>query len=415
MSAEPIRKVRLRDGSTRYRVVVDVGRKPDGSRAQRTATFQRRWEAREWLTETRRTVSTGTYVAPTRVTLGQHLDAWLAGRRGLRPGTVRGYADALLPVRDLIGGLPLQQVTRADVERVVGAMLAGTVRRIGTKGAPLSPRSCNLTLTVLKAAFESAVRDGLLTRNPAAYVEHVPQRRTEPTTWTAEQVRTFLAVAGADRHAAAWRLSLLGLRRSEVLGLTWDALDLDAGTLTVRQGRTSSAGVEHVGAPKSARSRRTLPLDAGTVAALRAVKARQAAERLAAGPAYEGAGGYVVIDELGRPPRPDAYSDRFRALARAAGVPAIRLHDARHSCLTLLHLAGVAPAVISAWAGHHSAAFTMSVYVHSQDAALAAAGDVLGGLLGDGGPATRESSVRADGLDAAAALADSAAQAADLR
>lgn len=398
--SEPIRKIEVKSG-TRYRVVCDVGRKPDGSRAQRTATFRTRREARAWLAATRQAVGSGTYVAPARTTVAEHLDAWLAGRRGLRPATVRSYTDALRPVRDMLGAVQLQQLTRADVERVVAAMLDGTARRGGVAGKPLSPRAVNLTVGVLRSALESAVRDGQLTRNPAAYVERVPQPRTERRTWTVDDVRAFLATTATDRHAAAWRLSLLGLRRSEVLGLTWDAVDLDAATLTVRQARTMVAGLgEVVADPKTARSRRTLPLDPGTVAALRAARKRQAEERLAAGPAYDGAGGYVVVDELGRPPLPGSYSDRFHRLARKAGVPVVRLHDARHSCLTLMHLAGVPIAVVSAWAGHHSAAFTLATYVHSQDAALAEAGVVLGGLFGAAGEPGCESSVRETAPDA---------------
>jgi Phage integrase family len=78
-----------------------------------------------------------------------------------------------------------------------------------------------------------------------------------------------------------------------------------------------------------------------------------------------------VVDELGHPYRPEGYSDRFRSLAKAARLPAIRLHDARHTCGTLMHLRGVPTAVISKWLGHAIASFTMATYVHSQDDALA--------------------------------------------
>ena len=81
-----------------------------------------------------------------------------------------------------------------------------------------------------------------------------------------------------------------------------------------------------------------------------------------------------MVDELGHPYRPEGYSDRFRSLAKAARLPAIRLHDARHTCGTLMHLRGVPTAVISKWLGHATASFTMATYVHSQDDALAAAG-----------------------------------------
>jgi integrase len=88
------------------------------------------------------------------------------------------------------------------------------------------------------------------------------------------------------------------------------------------------------------------------------------------------------VDELGRPYRPEWYGDRFAKLATARGLPVIRLHDARHTCGTLMHLRGVPTAVISKWLGHATASFTMATYVHSQDEALAAAGAMYATAIG---------------------------------
>lgn len=381
---EPIRKLTLADGTTRYRVVVDVGRKPDGKRAQRTATFGRRKDAVAWLAETRQTVNTGSYVAPARITLGEHLDGWLSGRRGLRPATVRNYSDALRPVWELLGWMPLQQVTRADIERVVTAMLDGSARRVGRKGQPLSARSVNLTLTVLTTALEAAVRDGQLPRNPAQYVEHVEggDGPRMGAAWTADQLQTFKVAVRGDRLHAAWLLSLYGLRRGEVLGLRWERgdrwswVDLDAGVLHVggpEGTRTVVAGREVLGPPKTKRGTRTLPLDDELAAALHSLRAAQAAERLAAGPAYVDSG-YVVVDELGRAPRPEWYSDTFRRLERAAGCPPIRLHDARHTSVTIMRALGIADHVVAAWHGHDETVMR-ATYTHTYTDELRAAAE----------------------------------------
>jgi integrase len=125
--------------------------------------------------------------------------------------------------------------------------------------------------------------------------------------------------------------------------------------------------------PKSERSRRTLPLDAELVKALKTLKAWQAVEKLAAGSAYSSTG-YLLVNELGEPVRPGWYGERFQWLAKEGGLPVIRLHDARHTCGSLMHLRGVPTAVISAWLGHSSAGFTMSRYVRSNDEALKSAG-----------------------------------------
>jgi integrase len=115
------------------------------------------------------------------------------------------------------------------------------------------------------------------------------------------------------------------------------------------------------------------------VTALKALKARQAAERLAAGSAYERTG-YVAVDELGRPVHPEWYSDEFHRVSDRAKVRRIRLHESRHTTCSLMEKAGVPASILSAWAGYYSAAFTMAVYVHTNPEDLAAGRDALAAI-----------------------------------
>jgi integrase len=111
--------------------------------------------------------------------------------------------------------------------------------------------------------------------------------------------------------------------------------------------------------------------------ALKRAKALQAAERLRLGPHYVGRGEHVVVDDAGRLYHPDTLSDFWRELCSAAKVRQIRLHDARHSCASIMHAQAVPIAVISAWLGHADPAFTMRTYVHAQNDALKAAAATL--------------------------------------
>ncbi len=383
-----IRKVTTKGGETRYRLIIDMGRKPDGSRDQRCETFTRLGDAKARQGKIIADRKAGTLVKPTKVTLAKAIDDWLAGRLNLRPAARRSYIDGLGLVRDRLGHVQVQNLTKAHLADLV-TELRDSGRRVGNvQRTGLSPRSINLMLTLLGAVLDSAAQDGLVASNVARQVERPKQTRREMQTWTADQAGRFLEAVADDRLAPAWQLSLYGLRRGEILGLCWKDIDLDARTLTIRLARTSVAGEVLEGEPKTERSKRTLPLDDGLVVALRSLKkTRQAGERLEAGQAYpRGCGGcggaHVVVDELGQPYRPEWYSDRFARIAKAAGLPAIRLHDARHTSVTLMILRGVPIPVVSAWHGHASAAFTMAFYAHSQDDALAAAGETLAAAYG---------------------------------
>ena len=180
-------------------------------------------------------------------------------------------------------------------------------------------------------------------------------------------------MADADRLAACWRAQPVrpaarrGARRA--LARRRPEGRHAHGPPSPRAGRVRGA----CRAPKSRSGARTLPLDDAVAAGLRALKARQAAERLAAGPAYERTG-YVAADELGRPVHPEWFTDEFHRVGDRAEVRRIRLHESRHTTCSLMEKAGVPASIIAAWAGHYSAAFTMATYVHAnpEDSPLAA-------------------------------------------
>jgi integrase len=374
---EPINKVVLKDGKTRYRLVVDAGRDENGKRKQVTRTFDTHREAREELSRVRHETNLGSYVRPSKETMNAYLDGYLKGAtRGRRASTKRNYEDAFRPVRERLGTRPLQSIAKADVEDLIDWMLTSGRRRGGKPGTGLSGRTARLTLGRLTAALETAVLEGKLVRNVARLVtppEHVQRERE---TWSQAEVRKFIAKASKDRLHAAWRLSLYGLRRGEVLGLRWSDIDLRARTLTVRQARVLVEYRVLIEEPKSRNGRRTLPLDDELVAALTALRKVQARESEDAGTLYRAGlsaldwyqgGEYVITDELGMPVHPEWYSDEFGRLLRRAGLRRITLHDSRHTTLTLMEHAGVPISIISKWAGHYDSAFTQKTYVHASD------------------------------------------------
>ena len=346
---DPIRKITTKSGEVRYRFIIDMGKRPDGKRDQRCFTYAKLGDARAARAKIISDRSRGVLVKPTKTTVAEAITTWLDGRRNLRPSTQRGYADSLKLVSARLGHVPLQNLTKSHLDDFVTELLTSG-RRIGNvqrKG--LSGRSVNQALMLLGSVLDDAVRQGRLSRNVAKMVERPEHRKHEMKTWTESHAAAFLESLADDRLSAAWQLSLYGLRRGEVLGLCWSDIDLQAKTITIQRARVevTGSGVVEVG-PKTERGNRTLPLDGTLAASLRSLKAQQARERLEAGEAYSNGcsdcgEAHVVVDELGDPYRPEWYSDQFRNLAKAAGLPTIRLHDARHTCGTLMHLFAVYP------------------------------------------------------------------------
>jgi integrase len=374
---EPIRLIDTERG-VRYRVVLDVA--PKGSpRRQVTRTLDSLAEARAFVNATRAGLSAGTYTAPSAETIAQLCERWLDSRRDVRPVTVQGYRNVLAPVRRRIGDGKVQALSLADVE----GLTAWLSREGGTRGQGLGPRAVRASLVALGQALDMATREGTVSRNVARLARRPRMRQrvgTDLEHWQPADLLRFRDHAETDALAAPWRLTLCGLTRADVLGLRWSDVDLAAGVVSVSQGRVALDWGHHTDDPKSAQLVRTVPVEVihpGTVAALRALSARQAADKLRAGATYVESG-FVVVDALGRPVRPEWYSDRFRALCREVGVPAITLHAVRHSLAFWLHRLGVSPADAAALLGHTVEVHLSTYLPHSGASGIASAAQALG-------------------------------------
>ncbi len=377
-----IKKITLKSGAVRYEVTAEAGTDPEtGKRRQTKKRYRTEKEARDALAETSMAVRRGTYVPNSSLTVEQACEDWLAGKR-VRGTTATNYRNALQPMRDRYGDEAVQKLSKRHLDDLVTDLLAGTAKKAnGRNRRAWKAETVNATLDRFETVLESLIAEGKLVRNVAALVDRVPTGpKKRHVTYSEDEVRKVLAVAANDRNGHAWHLALSGLRRGEIGGLRWSDVDLNAGRLTIANNRVSVNGKAVEYDPKSEDSGRTLPLTPTLKAELRAARKRQAAEKLALGEAY-GPGTHVVIDEAGSSYHPDTLTDYWEKITKAAEVRRIRLHDARHTCGTLMHLQGVPIAVISEWLGHADSAFTMRTYVHSQDDALVSAAGTLEALV----------------------------------
>jgi len=353
----------------------------DGKRVQRTkGGFRIKREAQAHLTEVLAAVQDGSFseVADLKITVNAYVrEHWLPSL-DLRTATIAQYRHAaeawILPH---VGGEKLAALTPRQIERMLATLRASGSRA----GKPLSDRSVQVAHLVSKMFCEHALRRGYLLRNPVAAVPRPRARSAEMHAWTAEQVRTFLATAKRDRLHAAWVLFLArGPRRGELAGLRWADVDLDAGRWQVVHTRISVGGTVVDSQPKTAAGRRSIPLDPTLIALLRAHRKSQLEDKLAAGAGYRDSG-YVFTNELGEPYHPEGFSDRWETLVAKAGVPRIRLHDARHTAATLMLANGTPTKVASELLGHSSTAITEQLYQHVMPGMAESAGEALSALV----------------------------------
>ena len=367
----------------RYQLTVDAGVNPEtGRRQQVRRRYATEKQARDALAEITQQVSTDAFVPRKAVTVEELCGDWLASLHNARATTVNAYRFSLAPLRERHSDLPAQKLTRPDLDKLLIALRdGGTTTAKGKPRRAWSARSLNKAVDAWRMMLAYGVERRELSHNVAASMKKVPRVRREMATYTPDEIRRVLRAADKDRSGHLWYLALSGLRRGEVAGLRWSDIDFDAGTITIASNRVQAgAGSVVENEPKTVSSCRTLPLDEGLVAVLRRASVRYAQEKLALGEAHADSG-YVAVNEAGEPYTPDTLTRMWHKLTTAAGVRPIRLHDARHSCGTALHLRGVPLAVIAKWLGHADASTTARIYAHSQDGALRAAGQSLGAVV----------------------------------
>lgn len=274
-------------------------------------------------------------------------------------------------IRPALGRIKLKSLTPAHVRGLIREKLESGL-------APATVRKIHSTL---HKALSQAVSDGLIPRN-AADVKAPRPTPEEMRPLSESEARTFLDAASeaSDRFEPLYVLAITtGLRRGELLGLRWDDVDLERGTLRVGRALVREGGRHTLGETKTRRGRRQVNLTPRTVAALRAHRKRQLEERMKyAGPHKDN--GLIFATSTGAPVSPENLVKRsFKPLLKRAGLPDIRFHDLRHTCATLLLGRGVHPKLVQELLGHATIAMTLDTYSHY----LPSMGDQASGAMGD--------------------------------
>ena len=238
--------------------------------------------------------------------------------------------------------------------------------------------------SALRRALPDATDKGVLPSNLAVQAsppKTSATRAPETAVWEPEQLAVFLAQTTGHHLGALIRVAAMtGLRRGELCGLRWSDVDLDGCSLSVRQTIVTEAGIPAVSDVKSAHSRRTLDVDAQTVAVLRRHRVAQLELPMLVGPGWSDTG-LVFTNPSGTAWHPDTITGTVQRLIDGSGLPRITLHGFRHSHVTHLLVAGVDAKTVSARAGHASTSFTLDRYPHVLAGRQAAAAAAVAALV----------------------------------
>jgi site-specific recombinase XerD/predicted RNA-binding Zn-ribbon protein involved in translation (DUF1610 family) len=324
------------------------------------------------------------YSSPTKASVKQYLTKeWLpAVKATIRPSTYNSYVQHVdCHIAPHIGSVKLNKLSGSQVNALY-AKLAESGKQDGKTG--LSPQTIHHVHACLHKACKDAVRWGQLSRNPLDAAD--PPRKKgdgsrEMQTWSKEQLRAFLEAAKDERLSPLWHLiAMTGMRRGEAIGLRWSDVDLENARLSVRRALIPINREVVVSEPKTAKGRRVIALDPGTIEVLKGQAARQADERQEWDEAWVETG-LVFTVENGEALDPESVSRYWRQAVKKAMLPTIRLHDLRHTHATLALQAGIHPKVVSERLGHATVSITLDTYSHAIPAMQEEAAALIAGLV----------------------------------
>jgi integrase len=329
---------------------------PDGSR--RSIMGKTRQEVAKRLAEALRSLDRGVLEPKdNRLTFGAYLDNWLVTKK---PEIEVSYwtrceAYIRLYVKPKLGKVPIvklspHQLSALYAERLEAGAAANTVRHLHA---------------TVHAALEDAMRLDLVARNVADLIKPPKAPHLEMEVYTPEQANQLLEAAQGDRLEALYILMLTSAcRLGELLGLRWHAIDLDRAEMQITSALKDVAGQKWLGRPKTAHSRRTIPLTPLAVQSLKRHKLRQSEEKLARGAEWNPEH-LVFVTSVGTSyERTNWRVQQYAPMLKKAKLPYTRPHNLRHTAATLLLLEGVQPLVVSEMLGHSSVAFTLATYGH---------------------------------------------------
>lgn len=347
----------------RYTVGIDPG---TGKQIQKSICGKSKAEVAKKLREVTTEIDKGTYREPCRLKVGEWLDLWLTTYvTNLRPRTYESYElNVRLHIKPAIGAVKLNELTAPMVQQFYNTLTKGTAKK-----AALSPKTVRCIHGILHKAISKAIQIGYLRENPTDVCELPRVERKEIKPLEPAQISAFLKAIKGHPYEAVYMVTLFtGMRRGEVLGLTWDCVDFENGTLRIN--KQLQKVVNHpyqfeLVNTKNGKGRTIAPAET-IMNLLRQHRKAQSIARLEAGPVWHD-NGLVFCNERGENLSPNTVYHQFKKIVESIGLPEARFHDLRHSYAVAALSSGDDVKTVQSNLGHATASFTLDVYGHVTD------------------------------------------------
>ena len=376
------------DGTWEARFV--VGHDPGTGKPVRKSVYAKtQKEVRQKLAQAVAAVDNKSYREPCKMTLGEWLDIWVdTYLKDVKPRTLKIYQDDIrLHIKPYLAAVKLNELDTHTVQRFFNTLLRSgkrvpkrdkegkIVKKDGKtvyEGAPLSSKTVKNVHGVLHGALRQAVVNRYIPINPAdgdfCKLPKIQKQEIKPLDEV--QIADFLKAIHGDRFEELFLVTLFtGLRQGEVLGLTWDCVDFDNGTLLVNKQMQlhQEQGIKaYQLVPTKNSKSRTITAAPSVMSLLRRRRAIQAQQHLEAGPLWQDSD-LVFTDELGLHLTKSSVYRSFKKIVAAIGRPDTRFHDLRHSYAVAAIRSGDDIKTVQGNLGHATAAFTLDVYGHVTD------------------------------------------------
>ncbi len=349
----------------RWEGKVTLGTDPGTGKQLRKSVYgSTQKEVRLKLQQIKHDISEGTYTEPSRMPLGEWLDIWLREYTGgIKEHTAVTYETQVrMHIKPALGAVRLTDLRPHEIQTFYNDL-----HKEGEGKPALSPKTIKNVHGVLHRALDQAVIIGYVKHNPCVGVRLPRVEEAEMHPLDDDQIAAFLKAIAGNEYETLFLVDLFtGMRQSEIMGLTWDCVDFESGTIYIDKQlihEKKKGGIYKFGTPKNDKARRITPAPF-VMRALAERKLKQQADKLKMGEYWQNDMNLVFTLPSGEHYAHNTLSHNFKRMAKVIGVPEACFHDLRHTYAVSSLRAGDDVKTVQENMGHHTAAFTLDKYGH---------------------------------------------------